>query len=84
MNYFVGVLLDASKNRENKLEYTVKDGMCYYRVGGFNAKWNFNKAKAVPCNVTSFLSGVAIAKTEMKERGLAVPGVFTKQKNKRK
>ena len=84
MNYFVGVLLDASKNKDNKMEYTEKNGVCYVRTGGFNAKWDFSKAKAMPCNVHSFLSGVKVAKKEMRELGLSVPGVFTKHHNKKR
>ena len=83
-NPFVGVLLDASRNRDNKLEYTNINGTVVYRVGGFGTRWDINKARPTGCNTMQFLHNVAKAKAIMKERGLTVPGVFTSQPKPKK
>lgn len=82
MNYFIGVLLDASKNRDNKLEWTEKNGQVFYRIGGFNSKWNFDKANKVPCDSKAWLKAVTKARQEMREVGLSAPGVFRTKRAK--
>lgn len=81
-NYFVGVLLDASKNRDNKMEWTEKNGKVYYRTGAFHSKWDFHKAKEVPCNVMAWLRNVDQARQQMRDAGLAAPGVFRSKTSK--
>lgn len=79
-NYFIGVLLDASKNRDNKMEITEHNNKSYYRIGGFGTKWNFKKAKELPCTGDILAFELKQAKSEMRSRGLSVPGVFRSKK----
>lgn len=77
--FYVGVLLEASKNSANKIEFAIdKEGqksVLYSRTGGFGKKFDKNKAKRIgkAVDTEALLTPVLKAAETMKSRGITLP-----------
>lgn len=78
--YFVGMLLTASENNINRIEFAdvwnkrKNKTDVYYRTSGFNEKWDFKKAKRIPFRFYDIYDTfIKKVKDIMKKKGMSVP-----------
>ena len=80
-NYYVGVLLSASRNDLNRMQFfTRKENgktALYSRTRNFSSEPDARKMEFVGyfCSEESALDTINVARQEMSDRGLSVPGV---------
>lgn len=81
-NYYVGVLLSASRNTLNRMQFAAvehEDGSwsLYSRIKNFNKRFDIRTMHHVGDyqSLRKIASAINLAKSRMKETGLSVPGV---------